>query len=927
MSAHIHAFLDEGLARGFSLSEVADALASRLESGSSPNQNPHPGVPSGSETLPFEDGPTAIQATDVAPAADSRPVPPLPTTPSPEQRYEDLGQLGMGGMGEVRRVRDRRLGRTLAMKTLHTAALSRPSLVARFLEEAQATAQLQHPGIVPIHDLGQLADGRLWFTMKEVAGQDLRALIDGVHGVSRQGWQSTASGWTLRRLVGALRQVCDAVGYAHRRGVVHRDLKPDNIMVGAHGEVFVLDWGLAKVRGGPAAEPGGPPLVTTDRSRTAVHQTQVGRVAGTPAYMPPEQAEGRLDAIDARSDVYALGAILYRVLSGRSPYRGFTVEDVLNQVRSGPPPSLAPRSDTTLHPDPVPGAPSEAAQAPAGPVLPSSLVAICERAMARSPEDRFTDASAMAAALQSWLDGAQRRADARAVLTHAEAQAPHAAALRARATALQDEAARLMRGVETWHPETAKVPAWDKEDEAHALERRAERAELTEELLIQGALTHAPDLPEAHALLARRYREAHAAQEATRQDTARVAALLRQHVDALPPSHPDRAGHVAYLKGDGALTLVTDPPGAEVLLHRYTTHHRRMVPRFERNLGRTPIKAMPLPMGSYLIVLRHPDRAEVRYPVSIGRGAHWHGEPPEGGGPHPIALPRRDQLGPEDRYVPAGWFDCGGDPHQERSLPAQRVWVDGVIFRRLPVTNRQYIAFLDALVDAGRVEDALRHAPRERASSEGTPGALIYGFDGRRFSLQPDSEGQLWDPDWPVMMVDWHGAQAFAAEAARRDRLPWRLPGELAWEKAARGVDGRFFPWGDRFDPSWSSMRLSREGQSLPTPVGAFPLDESPYGIRDLAGSIQDWTAEAFAETGPPPSSARHTGGAEGTPSGDRGEGAWAEPGADAAPPRRVYRGGCWFSPSGALRACFRGGAFPTLRHSTLGFRLARPFP
>ena len=244
--------------------------------------------------------------------ADALPSPPEETSDTPSieglSRYENLGPIGMGGMGEVHRVRDRRLGRRLALKTLHSSALSRPSLVARFFEEAQTTAQLQHPGIVPIHDLGTLPDGRLWFTMKEVTGQTFGEVIAEVHAVSGTRWQPAASGWTLRRLVDALHQVCEAVGYAHSRGVVHRDLKPDNIMVGSHGEVLVLDWGLAKVLGRPdrAAEEGELAPVQTDRSRDSAHQTQVGEVAGTPAYMPPEQALGKVDQIDARSDVYAL---------------------------------------------------------------------------------------------------------------------------------------------------------------------------------------------------------------------------------------------------------------------------------------------------------------------------------------------------------------------------------------------------------------------------------------------------------------------------------------------------------------------------------------------------------------------------------------------------------------------------------------------
>ena len=338
MPADVQKHIDAVLAQGFSVAQLHAALSARLAKPcSQPTIPPPPAGTAAARGGPPEDAPQHAGTRPPHPA-----VPPDAPRIEGLSRYDDLGPIGMGGMGEVRRVRDRRLGRVLALKTLHAPALSRPSLVARFLEEAQATAQLQHPGIVPIHDLGTLPDGRLWFTMKEVTGQTFGAVISEVHARSRTRWQPAASGWTLRRLVDALHQVCEAVGYAHSRGVVHRDLKPDNIMVGSHGEVLVLDWGLAKVLGRPdlAAEDGELDPVQTDRSRASAHQTQVGQVAGTPAYMPPEQALGKVDQIDARSDVYALGALLYEVLSGHCPYPGHSAVAVLEQVRRGPPAAL-----------------------------------------------------------------------------------------------------------------------------------------------------------------------------------------------------------------------------------------------------------------------------------------------------------------------------------------------------------------------------------------------------------------------------------------------------------------------------------------------------------------------------------------------------------------------------------------------------------
>jgi serine/threonine-protein kinase len=192
-------------------------------------------------------------------------------------------------MGEVRRVLDTSLDRTLAMKIMSTALLTRPEAAASFLAEARQTAQLEHPGIVPVHEIGRLEDGRLFFTMKEVKGRTLPEML--------QERAQGADGILLRRLVDVFHRVCEAVAYAHAKGVVHRDLKPDNVMVGAFGEVLVLDWGIA-ARVDQPLEPG-------------------GRVPGTPEYMSPEAQQGG-GVADPRSDVWALGVVLREVL-GAAP--------------------------------------------------------------------------------------------------------------------------------------------------------------------------------------------------------------------------------------------------------------------------------------------------------------------------------------------------------------------------------------------------------------------------------------------------------------------------------------------------------------------------------------------------------------------------------------------------------------------------------
>lgn len=799
---------------------------------------------------------------------------------------EDLGRISGGGMGEVRRVRDLRLNRPMALKLIRNELLGSPDVVSRFIEEAQVSAQLQHPGIVPVHELGQLADGRLYFTMKEVRGRTLGEVIQEVHDASAGGeWREAPSGWTFRRLIEAFVRVCEAVGYAHARGIVHRDLKPANVMVGAFGEVLVLDWGLAKVLG--RVEQASEEQVATHRSSDPASMTRVGVVAGTAAFMPPEQASGRIDLIDARSDVYALGAVLHELLSGSPPYRGESSREVLLQVLSGPP---APLPET----------------------LPAPLVALSRKAMAREPSDRPAHGGEVADEARAWLDGAHRREAALRVVASAEAARPRIRQLHEEAAALRSQAETELAAVPGWEDERLKAPAWALEERADALDREARLLDLQEESLLRASLTHAPELQEAHALLAARHREAHARAEATHDayGVFRSQTLLEEDLAALPEAHPERVRSAAYLQGDGALSLQTDIEGAEVELHRYVLRNRRLVPEFVRSLGRTPLREVPLERGSYLCVLRHPERAESRYPVEIARGAHWDGVAPGESSPRVLRLPRPGELGEGERLVHPGWF-WSGDPTALNGLPRERLWVDGFVMQRLPVTNAGYIAFLDALVREGREAEAIAFGPHERGAS-GEDGALVYGRTPEGgFVLQPDADGDVWDPEWPAILVHWGCANGYASWLAARTGLPWRLPGELEWEKAAGGVDGRRFPWGPHFDASWCNVREARAGRALPARVGAFPVDESPYGLQDLGGNMREWSADAFEVKGPPLAGRRVV---------------QPLPPVDSAPgeAHRVIRGGSWFYPADHARVAYRDRFGPTDRVDDVGFRLAR---
>ncbi|MEM7249398.1 MAG: serine/threonine-protein kinase, partial [Acidobacteriota bacterium] len=322
----------------------------------------------------------------------------------------DLGFLARGGMGEVRRVRDTRLNRVLAVKVLHHELVDDERAHARFLAEAQATSQLQHPGIVAVHSRGELDDGRPWFTMTEIRGRTLAQVL-------REARAGAADAWNLREQVEALRRACQAVAHAHDNGVVHRDLKPANIMVGAFGEVLVLDWGLARLVAGESAPR--ERLVETGDAPV----TRAGQVMGTPTHMAPEQAMG--GTVGPSADVHALGAILHEMLTGELPY-GRDADEAWRRVRRGPRPSPIHRTPTGR------------------PAPPLELVETCERALERDPARRPADATELSREITAWLDGARKREQALELVEEADARRPLLDDRARRVAQLREEARELL---------------------------------------------------------------------------------------------------------------------------------------------------------------------------------------------------------------------------------------------------------------------------------------------------------------------------------------------------------------------------------------------------------------------------------------------------------------------------------------------------
>lgn len=796
-----------------------------------------------------QDEPT-VQESDSGPPEGSESGPLL-------GRYVDLGTLGRGGMAVVQRVEDLELSRRLAMKIIDSAILHQDSALSRFVAEAQTLSQLQHPNIVPVHELGQLEDGRFYFTMKEVQGQPLSEVIQSVHDASSsQRWESSDDGFSLHRLMNIFTRICAAVAFAHSRGVIHRDLKPENVLIGEFDQVLVVDWGIAKIMGQASSDDTDAVRITGQ----SPHQTQMGAIAGTPAYMAPEQARGQIDQIDQRTDIYALGALLYEMLSGRCPYSGDSHQQVLSRVLGGPPPSVRKSilstirvtetieldffSDLDETPDSEPAIDSlEDAILP----IPDELVSACEKAMHRLRERRHASVDILQREVQDWIDGTLQRDRALKVVEEALGTDGDRQRLLEEAEGLAAQAIEQSASLPPWAPQEARMPAWKLEDRAAQLQDSAALMLARREQLLQASLTHKADLVEAHEQLVQHYLELHRVAEssADRESAAQITLRIQSHLEALSPDHPLRKEAEAYLSGQGAISLVTNPPAAKVFLAPYETRQRRLVPGEERLLGVTPLAQEPLDMGRYQLRIVAEGCHEVIYPVDIGRQHHWDGADPSGV-VKPVVLPRLGSLGRDDCFIPPGLFRCGGDPGVPLQLPSGRIWVDGFVLRRYPVTNQEIIEWLNDLSARG-LDEALEFAiPRPR-SAQGDLGHSCFArrSDGT-FELVADEYGALPESDYPAVMISWDQALAYTRWLSEQTGQDWRLPDELEWEKAARGVDGRSYPWGEGFSAAWCCMEDSKDSKGMEG-IHSRPEDCSPYGVMDTAGHVFDWTSSIYS--------------------------------------------------------------------------------
>ncbi len=800
------------------------------------------------------------------------------SVPSPA-RYGDLELLGRGGMGIVYRARDLKLNRIVALKFLNSP---HPEDAKRFMREAQLAAQLSHPHLVPIHEVGEI-EGKPFIAMEFVDGKSLHELR-----------------LPLRRAVEVVRDAADAVHYAHDKGIVHRDLTPLNLMLDRNGHVWVMDFGLARV---------------AERGTTITSQ---GVIIGTPAYMSPEQASG--EHCDARSDVYSLGATLYQLLTGQAPFEGPNPVVILDRVRAR---EVAPLRRFN-------------------PAVPRDLQNVVLKALEKRPTNRYSTAKAFADDLRRFLDGASilarpigvlrrlgrfvrrhkvwttlllaatvfaagtggvssyrsagREAAARRWLAEGDRAArdgrwsralecytetrrldPDRTAaergariaqemIRAREALVSRD--RLLAELSSIRkpsltsstPASEKEQVWKLEARIDVLRREAAAREQESELSALTALAFDPGILEARTLLADLY--------LSRYERA-VAGRNRAEAEWWQKKvlHYGGPEHRARFEVRVSLTLLTRPAGARAWLFRYEERNVRLHPLPCDSKGRTRevdlprVDALPfdspeeakksardgsayrlhtgeqnevsfplsLPPGSYLVLFEKAGFAQARFPVLLEPDRPVRAE---------IALLPGDAIPAGFVYVPEGATIAGSDPEAEGlEGPGERRprTVGSFFLARFSVTAGEYLDFLNDR-SAHTAAQARKRQPRL------DNGGTFWNTEGEKFTLL------YWNPDEPLVGISLEDAIAYARwySQKRNNRWRFRLPTEEEWEKAARGADGRCFPWGDRFDFAFAASERSRpmeylERKSVQERIGLFPADESPFGVRDMAGVIANW--------------------------------------------------------------------------------------
>jgi len=770
----------------------------------------------------------------------------------PDEHYTSIAPLGKGSFGEVHSAQDSLLGRSVAIKSLKARFRDDEEVADRFLKEARGTAQLEHPNIMPVHELGENDELGIFFTMKKIQGENLKEILDHLDG----GTSFYQKKYPLNVLLEIFLSVCNGVAFAHSKGVIHRDLKPANIMIGEYGEVLVLDWGLVKQ----------VDLENGSRSNVQLRMDELdggsdtldGNISGTPNYMSPEQAEGRIDDVNYVSDIYSLGAILHHILTHRPAFERTQLRRLLNNVKTGnfePPRKRRPDLK-----------------------IPRELEAISMKAMARFQVNRYRSVECFAEDIRNYLghrDVSAYNAPRHVRFWKACKRNPVKASVAAAVLLVFGATYGAQRAMEYGsfknrlaNAQVVRAGADEMVQEAmrqydvlqELREQRTARAETLAEVRAES------EFSELRSAVETRYSVATAlysgVPERYRFDAAVRGGLyeiVRNRIDfALHRGRYDLAGQwvdavklmlersggaarpeaLQYLEkvrvqmlGMGRLEISGAENVREVIVFPYKEYEDR--PRFKMAdaiaRGKTfPLEIPNIGKGSYLVWVTRSDGTFLPFPVNISHGEE-----------RVLRLDLPDAIPAGMVFVPAGPFIYGGGEsrfyrRQTRELPA-------FFIKKYEVTVGEYLEFWNQLADPER---------REQYVSR-----IRYTAAEREYHDAWDASGQLIDPrlslDFPVVGIPLAAARAFCEWKSEQVGETVRLPSAEEWEKAARGVDGRRYVWGNSYDAGRNLTLtkdnvVGKEKYPLWAPPGSFSADASVYNALDMAGNVREMTSTSF---------------------------------------------------------------------------------